>query len=367
MKIKLNKTPEQVELIKAAGSKNKEVSSRAMEILAGFVSGVMQEVINRAAVATNLYDKISYTEDSYPSIPLDIWLDKPADTVRVWSQSIAGGLPSSHVQGLQELKFVPFDLDSAVSMLKKYARLGQLENVARAIERMTQEILSKKEIAAFTPILAALASASTTVNGVALSNVIASGTAGVFQIDDLNKLWVRVKKINSAWDGGTAAGLSSKGLTDLFLSPTRMADVRSFAYQPVNTRSGAVTTSGATAVALPDSIRESIYNAAGTSEIFGVALHEISELDASSPFSAIFDNYYGGTFVGGTAELVLGIDATRPSLVQPIEVGENGGEVSVTPDDQFVSRQEKIGWYAKTSQSYVVIDDRALCGITVAA
>jgi hypothetical protein len=365
MKIKLDKTPEQVELIKAAGSKNKEVSAKAMEILAGFISTLMQQVINRAAVATNLYDKITYAEDSYPSIPLDIWLDKPADTVRVWSQSIAGGLPTSHVQGLQELKFVPFTLDSAVSMLKKYARLGQLENVARAIEKMTQEILSKKEVAAFTPILAAAAQASTTVNGNALSHIIASNAGGIFQLADLNALLVRVKKINSAWDGGTPA-VSNRGVTDLFLSYQRMADVRSFAYQPVNTRSGAVATSGATSIALPDSIRESIYNAAGTSEIFGVALHEVNELDAASPFTAIFDNYYGGTFAAG-AELILGIDSSRPSMIQASEIGANESEASVMVDDQFVARQEKIGWYTAVQNSYLIVDDRALCGITVAA
>ena len=365
MKIKLDKTPEQVELIKAAGSKNREVSAKALEILAEFISTLMQQVINRAAVATNLYDRISYAEDSYPSIPLDIWLDKPADTVRVWSQSIAGGLPTSHVQGLQELKFVPFTLDSAVSMLKKYARLGQLENVSRAIERMTQEILSKKEVAAFTPILAATAQSSTNVNGVALSHILPSVAAGVFQIADLNALLVRVKKINSAWDGGTPVA-SNRGVTDLFLSYQRMADVRSFAYQPVNTRSGAVATSGASSVALPDSIRESIYNAAGTSEIFGVALHEVNELDAASPFTAIFDNYYNGTFTAG-AELILGIDSSRPSLIQAVETGANESEANVMVDDQFLTRQEKLGWYVQTNQCYNVVDDRALCGLTIAA
>jgi hypothetical protein len=364
MKIKLDKTPEQVELIKAAGSKNRETSAQAMEILAGFISTLMQTVINRASVASSLYERITYTEDSYPSIPLDIWLDKPADTVRVWSQSIAGGLPTSHVQGLQELKFMPFTLDSAVSMLKKYARLGQLENVARSIERMSQEILSKKEVAAFTPILAALGAASTTVNGVALSHVIPSVASGVFQLADLNALLVRTKKINSAWDGGTP--VSSKSVSDIFLSYQRMSDVRSFAYQPVNTRSGAVATSGATSVALPDSVRESIYNAAGTSEIFGVALHEINELDAASPFTAIFDNYYGGTFAAG-AELVLGVDASRPGLLQPVEIGANESEANVQVDDQFLVRQEKLGFFTTVSQCNVVIDDRVLSGITIAA
>jgi len=365
MKIKLDKTPEQVELIKAAGSKNRETSAQAMEILAGFISTLMQTVINRASVASALYERITYTEDSYPSIPLDIWLDKPADTVRVWSQSIAGGLPTSHVQGLQELKFVPFTLDSAVSMLKKYARLGQLENVSRAIERMSQEILSKKEVAAFTPILAALGSASTTVNGVALSHVIPSVASGVFQLADLNALLVRAKKINSAWDGGTPV-VSNQGLTDLFMSVSRAADIRSFAYQPVNTRSGAVATSGATSIALPDSVRESIYNAAGTSEIFGVELHEINELDAASPFTAIFDNYYGGTFAAG-AELVLGVDTSRVGLVQAVEVGANESEANVQVDDQFLARQEKIGWYVQTNQSFLSIDQRILTGLTIAA
>ena len=254
MKIKLEKNDKQVELIKAAGSKNRATSEAAMEILASLVSPIIQTVIETSAQSGAIYTDLPYSADAQPSIPLDLYIDKNVDYVRVWSQSIAGGLPTNQIMGLQELKFTTYEIDSAVSMLKQFARVSGLENLARALNRVAQEMLVKTEINAFTPVLAALAQAET--NG--LSHVIASTAAARFQLDDLNRLLTRARKINAATiNGGTPAG-TNKGLTDIFVSPEVLEDIRSMAYNPVNTRSGAVTTSGASSIALSDKMRDAI-------------------------------------------------------------------------------------------------------------
>jgi len=370
MKINLKRDPQSLELIKLAGSKNREVSKQAMEILAGFITPIIQTVIYKASVADGIYTKLTYDQDTSPSIPLDLYIDKKVDFVRVWSQSIAGGLPSNLIQGLTEMKISTYELNSAVSFLKRYARLGQLDHVGQAIKWMAQEILVKREINAFTPILAALAGATT--NG--LSHIINSTTAGVLQIDDFNRLWTRARKINAASiDGGTPVAGGAKGITDLFLSPEMMEQVRAFAYQPMNTRIGVQTVigtpanayGGATAVPLPDSVREEIYRNAGASEIFGLTLHDINELSPEGPYGVIFDQYYGGTFTAGTSNLVIGLDLGRTSLIEAVETDENGNELVVLADDQWVSRSEKIGWYANRNQGHVVLDDRVAVGLIV--
>lgn len=361
MKIKLDKNEKQVELIKAAGSRNRSTSEAAMEILASLVSPLIQTVIDRGATSNSIYTTLTYNQDAAPSIPLDLYIDKKVDYVRVWSQSIAGGLPTNHIQGLQELKFSTYQLDSAVSMLKKYARVAGLENLARALNRIAQELLVKTEINAYTPVLAALAGAST--NG--LSHVIDSAST-VFQLDDLNRLLTRTRKINAATiDGGTPAG-ANKGLTDLFVSPEVMEDIRGFVYNPLNTRSGKVDgTGGSTAVPLTDSMRDAIYQNAGAAELFGVAIHELNELSPEGPYGVIFDNFYGGTFTAGTDELVLGVDMSREACLKPVEVDENGGAITTLPDDQYTARAETIGFYSRTENGNIIIDDRALTGIIV--
>lgn len=364
MKIKLENNENQVELIKAAGSKNRATSEAAMEVLASLVSPIIQTVIDAAASSQAIYTNLPYNQDSAPSIPLDLYIDKDVDYVRVWSQSIAGGLPTNHIQGLQELKFTTYQLDSAVSMLKQFARVGGLNNLARALNRVAQELLVKREINAFTPVLAAVAQASTHN----LSHVIGAATAQTFQLDDLNKLLTRARKINAATINNGTPASPAKGLTDIFVSPEILEDIRSFVYQPLNTRSGKVDgTGGSTAVALTDTMRDKIYQAAGASELFGVAVHELLELSPEGAYSVIFDNYYSAspTFTGGTSQLVLGVDMSREACIKPVEVDENGGSVVTYPDDQFVTRSQKIGLASTVNEGAVILDDRALLGIVV--
>ena len=169
MKLKLKHTPEQVELIKAMGSKNKSVSQEAQEAFAAFIGPIVQKVIQQASTAGMIYADAEYDEDDSPSYPLDLYYDEGEGYVNVWSQSMAGGLPTSLVEGVKEMKISTYRLDSAVSFLKKYARKSRLDVVSKALERMSQEVLIKQERNAWAVVLKALASASST-------NVAAAGS-----------------------------------------------------------------------------------------------------------------------------------------------------------------------------------------------
>ena len=147
MKFKFKNTPEQVELIKAMGSKRPEVSREATEAFAAFIGPVIQQVLSQADTASAVYSDVVYDEDDNPSYPLDLFYEqRNADNyVTVFQQNIAGGLPSSQVAGANELKVATYKLDAAVSFLKKYARRGRLDVVSKAVERMAQEVLVKQE------------------------------------------------------------------------------------------------------------------------------------------------------------------------------------------------------------------------------
>ncbi|NBV99977.1 MAG: hypothetical protein EBR67_10850, partial [Proteobacteria bacterium] len=145
MKIKLKNTPEQVELVKAMGSRDTTVAREASEAFAAFIGPVISKVLMQAGTASAIYTDAPYDEDDNPSLPLDLWFDQNQDYVTVWSQSVAGGLPSSTVEGFSELKVSTYRLDSAVSFLKRYARRGRLDVISKAVERMSNEVLVKQE------------------------------------------------------------------------------------------------------------------------------------------------------------------------------------------------------------------------------
>jgi len=371
MKIQFDKNPEQIELIKALASDNKTVAMEAQEAFAAFISSVVQQVLLQAGTASMIYRDVEFDDEDSPSIPLDLYYGLNEGHVSVWSQTVGGGLPTNFVQGMQEMKVNTYRLDSAISMDKRYVRRARLDVVAAGLERMANEILVKQERNAWAVILKLLAEASTGGR----SHVIRSNSAGYFQLDDMNKLWTLVRRLNSAYTGGTPQALQSRGLTDLFVSPEIKEQIRGFAYQPMNTRNATVTSNNAGNVALPDSVREEIYRAAGTQEIFGVTINEMLELGEGRKYNDLFDTFSSATYTQGsnsgafasaTDDLIVGIDASRNAFLRPVAIqSESRGQVKVLPDDQFLARSQKVGFYSFVEEGRVAVDARAAVGLVV--
>lgn len=374
MKIQFEKNPEQIELIKALASENKTVAMQAQEAFAAFISDVVLQVLLQASTAGLVYRDIEFDEDDQPSIPLDLYYGQQEGTISVWSQTVGGGLPSSFVQGMNEMKVNTYRLDSAISMEKRYVRRARLDVVAAGLERMANELLVKQERNAWAVVLKALAEAQTLNK----DHVQRVGTDGVFQLDDMNKLWTLIRRINAAYTGGTPSNLQFRGLTDIFVSPEVKEQIRGFAYQPMNTRTGSTgTTQSNTAIALPDSVREEIYRGAGTQEIFGVTIHELLELGTSRKYNDLFGafsskNYTTAAGTGSAAfsssadDLIVGIDSTRNAFLRPVAIqSESRGQVKVLPDDQFLARSQKVGFYSYVEEGRVVTDARAVVGLLV--
>ena len=367
MKLKLKNTPEQVELIKAMGSRDAAVANEASQAFAAFVGPVVKEVLMQAGSASLIYSDMEYDEEDNPSLPLDLFHDEEQNYVTVWSQSVAGGLPTSEVSGMNELKITTYRLDSAVSFLKRYTRRGRLDVVSKALERMSNEVLIKQERNAWAVVLKALAEASTN----SLSHVVGGTTESVIVPDDINRLMTRIKRINTSYANGTPAGLSAKGITDMFVSPEIMQQIRAFAYKPV--ASGSLTD-----IPLTDNVRDQIWNSGGMAEIYGVTLHELLELGAAKKYNTLFKAMIDaagttvigggntGTFADAADEILVGVDLSRDAFVRPVaRQAESGGTFSVLPDDQFVARQEKQGFYGFLEEGRVCVDSRAVVGLAI--
>ena len=367
MKLKLKNTPEQVELVKAMGSKNLVAAREAQEAFAAFLGPVVAQVLNQAGTSQGIYTDAPFDEDDSPSIPLDLYHNNGDNHVQVWSQSVAGGLPSSHVAGMNELKVYTYRLDSAINMLKKYVRRARLDVVSKGVERMAQEILVKQERNAWAVVLKALGEASTGGN----AHVVSSGVRDplYFTLDDLNVLMTRIRRINESFASGTPDVAYSTGLTDLYVSPERMQDVRAMAYQPMNTRNPAGGTASAThdGIPLPDSVRSDIYNSAGTSEIYGVTLNELNELGAGKKYVTLFNAIQSDTSITtADDDLIVGLDNSKGAFIRPVaQQSETGGQLVTIADDQWSARSDKVGFYASVEEGRVCVDSRAVVGFHI--
>lgn len=374
-KISLDRTPEQVQLVQDLVAKDLTKRSDARLAMAAFIAKVAQEVIPQASTSGAVYTDLTFDQNSDATIPLDLYRDEAAGYFNIWSQSMLGGLPTQVTHGVDEMKVQTYSMDSAISFRYKWAEQSRLDVIAKSLTKLAQEFTIRQDAQAWTVALTVLAAATHNNK----KHVGRSNTAGVLLLEDFNKLLTHAKRINASFNNGTPDPSRGRGITDLFVSPEIMEQVRAMAYQPQNTRSGATTTSGATSIAAPESLREQVFRNGGVNELYNINLHELLELGVGYAYNNLFDNVAGSTtytkldgsgsavaFDGATEQLLIGVDATRESLIRPVEVNtETRGQYVVEEDDSFVKRSGKFGYFMKIEEGRMCIDDRCLLGLIV--
>jgi len=376
MKITIKRTEDQLNLVRAMASNNREEAYEAQAAVASLIGPVVNEVINNAVTVGNLFSTLTYEWDDNPSLPLDLFHDiTDEDYIQVYSQQVAGGLPYNQVfPAHNELKFNTYSLDSALAFDRSYARKARVDVVSKTFTRMAQEVMLKQERTAFN----VLASALIKGNGTTNKRIISSFNQDRLILDDLNRLITKSKRINSSFNGGTPVGGSVTGVTDLLVSPEMIEKLRSMSYNPINT-----VATGATGndIAAPDELRMSVYNSGGLPSFYGINIIEVLEMGIGQRFNKIalaIDGADSATVTSGgqgespdsgfsaTDELLIGVDRSKESLIRPVVLGEGATDaLNIQVDDQFSVRQNKIGYYGTLEEGRICIDDRALTGIVV--
>jgi len=357
MNITLKRTDEQVELVKAMASRNRDVAYEAQQALAEFIGPVLAEVVNQAPTLSNLFTTFQFNEMDSPSIPLDLYYDVTApDYVKVYSTTVPGGLPTNTVTPtVSEMKFNTYRLDSAVDFDKRYAAKSRMDVIGKTFTRVAQEILLRQEETSANLILGSLADAETNGQGHTIS---ATGSSLI--LDDFNKLLTLAKRINTAWTGSAPEGGRIKGITDLIMSPEMVQGLRSMAYNPINTK-GTKNDIPAT-----DEMRNAIYNNGGIPEFYGISIMEINELGKVGSEKQKFVNTWNALSSNSDDDLVIGLDRSRESLFRAVALdAETGSEMNLQADDQYSVRQQKIGYYGSMEEGRMVLDNRVLTGIRV--
>ena len=133
-------------------------------------------------------------------------------------------------------------------------------------------------------------------------------------------------------------------------------------------------------------MRDAIFNSAGIPEFYGVSIQEYNEMGEGQKWNTSFDVAAGNTSFddfysvpkntgngfefGGTQntseQILVGVDLSRDSMIRAVATdSESGDELSLVSDDQFVTRQSKIGYYGSLEEGRMIIDDRVLLGLIV--
>jgi hypothetical protein len=164
----------------------------------------------------------------------------------------------------------------------------------------------------------------------------ADATAGLFS-KRLVSLMQTVMRRNS---GGNSASVGRGKLTDLYVSPEALEDVRNWGLDQVD-----------------EVTRREIYTAAPgdavITRIFGVNLHDLDELGEGQEYQNFFTTDLSGSVQGSDLELVVGLDqSTSDSFVMPVK------EALQVFEDPTLHRQQRAGYYGFAELGFGVLDNR---------
>ncbi len=219
-------------------------------------------------------------------------------------------------------------------MLLKYARDARWDVVGRAMEVLRSGFAQKINDDAWQTILAA---------GVDRNIFVYDADA---QPGQFTKRLVSLAKTIMRRNGGGNSGTNNRGrLTDLFLSPEAMEDIRNWGVDQVD-----------------EITRREIYVSADGSvnRIFGVNLHDLDELGVGQSYQQFYVNQLSGTMGTSDVEIAVGLDlSANDSFImavrEPLQIFE----------DETLHRQRRMGWYGWQEQGFAVLDNRRVLILTM--
>ena len=319
-------SPGLTELLVRCGSHKKEESLAANAEFAKALELPLRQGILNGDILDGIFEPIQLAPGSTPEFPLDFLAPGTEKDFVAYTIPNHGYIPQRHVEG--DYVMVPtYDIGASIDYLLKYARDARWDVVGRAMEVLEAQFVKKMNDDGWHTLLAA---------GVDRNVVVydSDGTAGQFT----KRLVSLMKTVMRRNGGGNSTSLNRGMLTDLYVSPEAMEDIRNWGLDQID-----------------ELTRREIYTAAdGTlNRVFGINLHDLDELGAGQQYQTFYTSTLSGTMDGGDSEVVVGLDLRkRDSFIMPVRQ-----EVQIFEDDTL-HRQKRAGFYGWAEQGFAVLDNR---------
>jgi len=224
-----------------------------------------------------------------------------------------------------------YSITSSIDYLLRYAREARWDVAGRAAQVMEAGFVKKMNDDGWHTLLAA---------GVDRNILVYDGdaTAGLFS-KRLVSLMQTVMRRNA---GGNTGSANRGRLTDLYVSPEALEDVRNWGLDQVD-----------------EVTRREIYTAseggAPITRIYGVNLHDLDELGEGQEYQDFFTNGLGGAVEASDLELVVGLDqGANDSFVMPMK------QALQVFEDPTLHRQQRVGYYGWAELGFGVLDNRRI-------
>ena len=319
-----------IELIQRSGSVDKNEALAAQRELAVALETPLRKGVLVGDVLDGIFEKIQMAPGSAAEFPLDLLAPGTENQHVAYTNPGHGRVPERAVEG--DYVMVPtYTVASSIDYLLRYAREARWDVVGRAMQVLEAGFVKKMNDDGWHTLLAA---------GVDRNVMVYDADAAVGQFT--KRVISLMKTVMRRNAGGNSGSLNRGKLTDMYLSPEALEDIRNWGLDQVD-----------------EVTRREIYQAgddgAAITRIFGVNLHDTDELGADQEYQNFYVNQLAGTFTGSDVELVVGLDqSSSDSFIMPVKQ-----DIQIFEDDSL-HRQQRAGFYGWAEIGFAVLDNRRI-------
>lgn len=317
-----------ISLYEKTGNNDQNVAYAAQREFAKALELPLRKGVLVGNILGDIFEAIPVEPGATTEYPLDLISPGLEGEHVAYTNPGHGRIPERAVES--DYVMIPtYSVTSSVDWLLRYAREARWDIASRALQVMEAGFVKKMNDDGWHTILAA---------GVDRNILVYDGdaTAGLF-----SKRLVSLMQTVMRRQGGGNTGSSNRGrLSDLYVSPEALEDVRNWGLDQVS-----------------DSTRTDIYNAADGSptitRIFGVNLHDLDELGEGQEYQTFFTGGLSGALESSDLELVVGLDqGSKDSFIMPMKQSLQVFE------DPSLHRQQRVGYYGWAELGFGVLDNR---------
>ncbi len=319
-----------IELIKRSGSADKVIALEAQHELATALEQPLRKGVLVGDVLDGIFERLSMEPGTSVEFPLDLLAPGTENEHVAYTNPGHGRIPERAVEG--DYVMVPtYTVASSIDYLLRYAREARWDVVGRAMQVLEAGFVKKMNDDGWHTLLAA---------GVDRNILVYDGDAADGQFT--KRLISLMKTVMRRNAGGNSGSLSRGKMTDLYLSPEALEDIRNWGVDQVD-----------------EVTRREIYqagdDASAITRIFGVNLHDMDEMGENQEYQKFFSNQLAASLNGTDPELVVGIDRTaNDSFIMPIKQ-----DVQIFEDDAL-HRHQRAGFYGWAEVGFAVLDNRRI-------
>ncbi len=317
-----------LELIRRSGDINTTIAFPAQHELARALETPLRSGVLVGDIARQLYQSMVMPPGVPIEFPLDLLAPGEEAEFVAYTNPGNGRIAERQVEG-DYVQVPTYGITSAIDWLLRYAREARWDIVGRAMQVLEASFIKKINDDGWHTMLSAGADRNILVFD-------ADATAGQF-----TKRLVSLMKTVMRRNGGgntASAGIKRGRLTDMFLSPEALEDIRNWGIDQVD-----------------EITRHEIFLASdnAVTRIFGVNLHDLDEFGEGQEYQQFFTNQLSGSLQAADVELIVGLDMSKnDSFLMPIKQ-----EVSIF-EDPALHRQQRAGFYGWAELGFAVLDNR---------